>query len=128
MLCLVLALLFTEVFEIQSYLEIFKVDTSLTASNCISLRVCCPFWQSGVSVSICPSPECKVGQLGCKPCADQIAALYTEAAGAVVLPWHCQCAAGTRVGVCPYELRCHAEICCSMFHLPKVIEWPPLKF
>lgn len=82
-------------------------------------------------MSICPSLECKVGQLGCEPCADQISALFTEAAGAVVLLivlWHCQCGAGTRVDACPYELSCHVEICCSVFHLPKVIEWPPLKF
>lgn len=81
---------------------------SLTASHCICLRVCCPFCQSGASVPICSSLEFKVGQLGCKPCADQIPALSTEAAGAVVLLivlWHCQSAAGTRVGVCPYELR-----------------------
>lgn len=80
---------------------------------------------------ICLSLECKVGQLGCKSCADQIPVLFTEAAGAVVLLimlWHCWSAAGTGVGVCPYELRCHVEICCSVSHLPKVIEWPPLKF
>lgn len=58
---------------------------SLTASNCICLRVCCLFWQSGVSMPICLSLECKVGQLGCKSCADQIPVLFTEAAGGVVL-------------------------------------------
>lgn len=82
-------------------------------------------------MSICPSLECKVGQLGCEPCADQISALFTEAAGAVVLLivlWHCQSGAGTRVDACPYELSCHVEISRSVFHLPKVIEWPPLKF
>lgn len=104
---------------------------SLTASNCVCLRVCCPFWQSGVPMSICLSLECKVGQLGCEPCADQISALFTEAAGTVVLLivlCHCQSAAETRVDVCPYELRCHVVLCCIIFHLPKVIECPPLKF
>ena len=45
----------------QSYLEYWQM--SLAAYICVSLRVCCPFWQSGVSMPVSQSPECEVGQL-----------------------------------------------------------------
>lgn len=71
------------------------------------------------------SPEHRIGHLGFKLRTDQTPELYTKAAGAAVLLmlWHCQSSAGTRVGVCIRELRC--QFAAVYVTCPRCLNGPP---